>query len=122
MYREEFLELVKQAIDRLPSTIRKRLSNVEVVVEDYPSPAICHELGLQPGALLGLYQGVPLNKRGFHYALVLPDKITLFQKSIESVCRGQEDIMRQIRNTLIHEIGHHFGLSEAHIRRLTNGE
>ena len=122
MHRDEFLELVKQAIDRLPSTIRKRLSNVEVVVEDYPGPDICHEMGLQPGNLLGLYQGVPLNKRGIHYAMVLPDKITLFQKPIESVCRNREEIIWQIKNTLIHEIGHHFGLSEAHIRRLTKGE
>ena len=95
---------------------------MEIVVEDYPDPGICQELGLQPGSLLGLYQGVPLNKRGFHYALVLPDKITLFQKPIESVCRNREDIMQQIRNTLIHEIGHHFGLTEAHIQRLTKGK
>jgi len=122
LQKEYFLELAALAIDDLPLKVRKRMNNVEVVVEDYPNPHLCRKLGLSSGRLLGAYQGVPLNKRGPGYGFVLPDKITLFQKPIESICQTREEIIKQIRSTLIHEIGHHFGLNEAQIRKITRGK
>ena len=68
--------------------------------------------------LLGLYQGVPLDKRGHYYAGVLPDKITLYQKNIETVCRNEKDMILEIQKTLLHELGHYFGISEKRLREL----
>ena len=118
MNREEFLDLVSLAIDNLPKVVRKKMSNVEIVVEDNLDPKLSSEMGVRPSTLLGLYQGIPLNQRNVNYGFVLPDKITLFQKPIESICKNREEIINQIRKTLIHEIGHHFGFSETQIRRL----
>lgn len=116
---EEFEQLVAQALDELPPAIQDMLQNIEVVVADWPSPAEMRSVGLRPGQLLlGLYHGVPLTKRGGHYGLVLPDKVTIFQGPIERVCRTEADIIRQVKRTVRHELAHHFGISDDRLREL----
>ena len=118
MYRRRFERLVGKALRQLPTSLREMMSNVDVVVEDEPTPEQLTSTGLPPGDwLLGLYQGTPLTERTSSYGMVLPDKITIFQKPIEGLCRSDPEIVRQIRATVIHEVGHHFGLSEAQLRR-----
>lgn len=125
---KKFRRIVAQAIDALPDEFRNALDNIEVVVEDWPTD---EELdffeereGLKEGEgdylLLGLYHGIPKGKRDPQfYSGVLPDKITLFRKSIEEFCDGNEVGMAdQIRRTLLHEIGHYFGMEDARLREL----
>ena len=119
MYRRRFERLVSRALRQLPSEIRDRLDNVAVVVEDEPSIHQLASAGVRAGdTLLGLYQGVPLTHRTSSYGMVLPDKVTIFRKPIESICSSDQEIVRQVRQTVIHEIAHHFGLSESDLRRL----
>ncbi len=116
MDEKRFRELVVVALDSLPSEFAKRMNNVSVVVEDAPSPQQLQKLKLSPWALLlGLYEGVPQTERG-NYSGVLPDKITIFKNSIERVSRSEEEIKAQVRAAVIHEIGHHFGLSEEDLK------
>ena len=111
--RQEFRRLVSEAIASLPPQVAERLQNVEVVVEDRPTREELALAGVEPPeTLFGLYTGTPLTERGSWYGLVLPDKITLYQRSIEEACRTKRQVREQIRTTLMHEIGHHFGLSE----------
>ncbi|OGH17487.1 MAG: hypothetical protein A3C97_00430 [Candidatus Levybacteria bacterium RIFCSPHIGHO2_02_FULL_37_11] len=117
MDEERFRKLVAEAIDSLPEEFAKRLNNVSVVVEDDPSPKLLKSLKLPAWALLfGLYQGVPQTRRGF-YSGVLPDKITIFKNPIQRVSKTEEEIKAQVRTTVIHEIGHHFGLSEEDLKK-----
>lgn len=109
----EFRRLVGRAVRGLPAEVLRRLDNVEVVVEERPTAEELETAGVEPGGtLLGLYTGVPLTQRGTWYGGVLPDKITLFQRPIQEMCRTRREVIRQIRITLMHEIGHHFGLGE----------
>ncbi len=113
---KRFRELVGEALDSLPLEFAKKLDNVSLVVKDAPTPYQLKKLGLPPwGLLFGLYVGIPQSKRGF-YSGVLPDKITIFKNPIEAVARGEEEIKAQVRATVIHEIGHHFGLSERELK------
>jgi predicted Zn-dependent protease with MMP-like domain len=114
---EEFERVVDRAIESLPDEFKAKLDNVDVVVEDLPTPEVLSKLP-RGGLLLGLYQGVPQKRRTSSYGLVLPDKISLFKKNIEAISRSREDIYRRIRKTLLHEIGHHFSLSDAELRRM----
>ena len=117
MEKEKFRKLVEEAVDSLPEEFAKRLNNVSVVVQDYPSKELLKSLKLPPWALLfGLYQGVPQTKRA-SYSGVLPDKITIFKNPIQRVSRTEEEIKAQVRATVIHEIGHHFGLSEEDLKK-----
>jgi predicted Zn-dependent protease with MMP-like domain len=121
--REEFEELVVLALRRLPKFFKKKMKNVDVVVEDRASRDLLLEMGLQsPLELLGLYQGVPLDRRGFYYGNVLPDKITLFQIPIESMCQTEEEIEAKVKEVVIHEVGHYFGLDDERLRELERGE
>ncbi len=120
--RTEFEGSVVRALKRLPKLIKKKMKNMAVVVEDQASQAMLEEIGLRsPFELLGLYQGIPLDKRGFFYGNVLPDKITLFQVPIESRCRTEEEVEEEVRKVVIHEVGHYFGLSDERLRELENG-
>lgn len=111
--RQEFRRLVSEAIASLPALVLERLENVEIVVEDWPTPETLESVGIDPSeTLFGLYTGTPLTERGSWYGMVLPDKITLYQRPIEEVCRTKRQVREQIRTTLMHEIGHFFGLSE----------
>jgi predicted Zn-dependent protease with MMP-like domain len=115
--REQFTRLVAEAIERLPPRFRERMQNVEVVVEEAPTREDLAGAGVpEGGTLYGLYQGVPLPDRGTWYGNVLPDRIVLFQRPIQARCRTRWEVRREIRTTLVHEIGHHFGLGEAELR------
>jgi len=118
--REAFRELVEDAIDSIPKKFARRIRNLAIVVEDTPSPELLEEMEVEAqDSLLGLYQGTPLNERGFGYGNALPDRITLFQGPIEDEADGDEDeIVVAIGETLIHEIGHYFGMSEEQIMEI----
>ena len=120
--RKEFEELVILALRSLPKFFKKKMKNVDVVVEDRAPRDLLSEMGLRsPLELLGLYQGVPLDRRGFYYGNVLPDKITLFQIPIESMCQTKEEIEEKVKEVMIHEVGHYFGLDDKKLRELENG-
>jgi predicted Zn-dependent protease with MMP-like domain len=117
MTREHFKTLVAEAIDTIPKRFAREVRNVAIVVEDRPSSALLAEMEIDSqDTLLGLYQGVPLPERQWGHGNALPDRITLFQREIEDECDGDEDeIVIAIGETLIHELGHYFGLSEEEI-------
>jgi predicted Zn-dependent protease with MMP-like domain len=122
MRRWHFDKLVAEALDGLPRRFRRLLRNIAVVVESEPSQELLEEMGLWPHrTLLGLYQGIPLTKRGFSYGNVLPDRITIFQKPIEAMCRTPEEMKQAVQDTVIHEIGHYFGLDDDRLEELMEG-
>jgi len=111
--RVEFEKLVAQAVESLPSSFLERLENVDVVVEDEPTEEELELAGIEPGGtLLGLYHGVPQSQRGPWYGNLLPDRIVIYQRPIEAAARDRREVRKEIRITLMHEIGHHFGLGE----------
>ena len=116
---KRFSELVSRALDNLPDEFLDIMDNVGVLVEDYPT-AIQHQ-GSKRTELLGLYEGVPLTERDTHYGLVLPDKITIFQKPIEAICRTDAEIIDQVEKTVRHEIAHHFGMTDAQLDEIERG-
>ncbi len=122
MTREEFRALVEEAIDTIPRRFAREVHNLAIVIEDEPSPELLAELEMDPeqDVLLGLYQGTPLPERGkWGYVNQLPDRITLFQNDIEDDAEGDEDeIIIAIGETLIHELGHYFGLEEDEIMEI----
>ena len=118
--RAQFEELVIEAIDTLPDDILAMLDNVEIVVADAPTASQLNIAGdLDTGEmLLGLYEGIPLTERTSGYGMVLPDKITLFQQALESVCHDAETLRNEVRVTVVHELAHHFGISDRRLREL----
>jgi predicted Zn-dependent protease with MMP-like domain len=117
--RPEFEQLVGAALDSLPPDIAQYLNNVEIVVAGWPTMEQLRRSGVPHGqTLLGLYEGIPLTNRGAHYNLVLPDKITLFQNPILAVCNTPGEALQAVRRTVIHEIAHHFGISDERLREL----
>jgi len=123
MDRERFEWLVAEAVASLPEEFKAKLENIDVVVEDWPTSGQLAKVGLGHGqTLLGLYQGVPLTRRGRHYGLVPPDKVTIFQKPIEAKCRYDTDIVREIQKVVRHEIAHHFGIGDARLKQLERSE
>lgn len=118
MERKKFEEIVKEGMTAIPEKFLRKLDNVAIVIEDEPAPAQRRRMNIHSGwTLLGLYEGVPQSKRGVNYGEVLPDKITIFQKPIEEGARDEEDLKEIVRNTVWHEIAHHFGMSETQVRR-----
>jgi predicted Zn-dependent protease with MMP-like domain len=114
---KKFKKLVKKALDSLPEEFAKKLNNVSVTIDNFPTPYQLKKAKVPPSSLLfGLYEGVPQTKRGIYYNNI-PDKITIFKNAIEEVCQTEEEIKEQVKATLIHEIGHHFGLSEEELRK-----
>jgi len=119
MQRQRFEALVIRAIEDLPSEFQSKLENVDVLVEDWPSRTQLSHLGLRHSTqLLGLYEGVPQTTRGRGYNLVLPDKITIFQRPIEAKCRSDREIGTEIGEVVRHEIAHHFGIGDDTLRRI----
>jgi predicted Zn-dependent protease with MMP-like domain len=108
--RERFEELAAQALDELPTWVRDRMENVEILVEDRPPRGEPH--------LLGRYHGIPLTQRGTHYAGVLPDTITLYRRTIESTARDEDELRAAIVHTIEHEVAHFFGISDARLREM----
>jgi predicted Zn-dependent protease with MMP-like domain len=119
MDAKRFSQLVSQALDNLPDEFIELLDNVEVLVENYPSPS--QHKGSKRTELLGLYEGIPMTERDTHYGLVLPDKITIFQKPIESICKSDADIIDQVEKTVRHEIAHHFGMTDEQLDEIEKG-
>jgi predicted Zn-dependent protease with MMP-like domain len=114
--RTTFEDLVAEALDTLPEDIERAMQNVEVVVEDEPPRDLVAGLG-RGGELLGLYQGIPLTRRG-HYTNVMPDKISIYRGPITRLARTPERIKDQVRRTVIHEIAHHFGIDDERLEEL----
>ena len=116
MKLDVFKDVVAEALDGLPDVFKKSIENVEIVIEDGAPVDI---MASHPGSLiLGLYQGVPMKHRGHYYAGVLPDKISIYRNAITSVSTSKEDMIDNIRKTLLHEIGHYYGITDKKLREL----
>ena len=117
METEQFEELVAQVVNDLPEFFQERLDNVDVIVEEFPDR---HTMRLarvrSPYDLLGFYHGVPLTERTTNYGLVAPDKISIYRRPIEIQCRSDEELRAMIRRVVLHEIAHHFGISDNRLR------
>ena len=111
-----FEDLVADALDSLPPSLGELMDNVAVVVEDWPT---AEQLGGRAGTLLGLYEGIALTHRSpMSYSAVLPDRITIFRKPISRLARSEEELVRIVTKTVIHEVAHHFGISDARLEEL----
>lgn len=116
--REEFEKIVEEGINAIPEKFLRKLSNVAIVIADNPTPEQKKKLKIGPNwALFGLYEGISQSARGANYTWVLPDKITIFQKPIEEDADNDEEIREIVKNTVWHEIAHHFGMDEAGVRQ-----
>lgn len=119
MNRKRFEWLVTTTVETLPEEFLERLKNIVMVVENYPTRSQLAKTGVRrTHTLLGLYEGVPLTKRGRHYGLVPPDKITIFQKPIESTCGNDAEITTEIQRVVQHEIAHHFGIGDGRLKQI----
>ena len=119
MTRQRFQRLVEEALEDIPPRFRREMKNVAVVVEDEPSPEILEEMEIEPGdTLFGLYQGTPLPERGWAFGNALPDRISIYQGPIEEACEDDEEIRTCVAETVIHEFGHYFGMSEEEIEEI----
>lgn len=116
MTQEEFEKLVSEGIDAIDEKFLQKLKNVEIVIEDDPTPQQLEKLNARGALLFGLYEGIPQTKRE-QYGQVLPDKITIFKNPIERVFQNPKDIKRAVKDTVWHEIAHHFGMSEHQVRQ-----
>jgi predicted Zn-dependent protease with MMP-like domain len=117
MERERFEHLVSDTVAGIPQQFRDLLENVDVVVEDFPT-RLQSSKAEGRGMLLGLYEGVPLTVRGSGYSMVVPDKITIFQKAIESAFSSDAEIEREVRKVVLHEMAHHFGLDDRRLEEI----
>jgi len=124
MEREKFVKLVEEALDALPTRFRKRIHNVAVLVENVPPERLSHGGSRNAGIadaddanslLLGVFEGVPTTQKSVFDVPSGPDRIVLYQKNIEAVCCNEDEIRQEIRLTVIHELGHYFGMSEAQL-------
>ena len=119
MTRERFEKLVEEALKEIPRRFRKAMHNVAVVVEDEPSPEVLAEMEIEPGdSLFGLYHGTPLTERTWGYGNNLPDRISIYQKPTEEACETDDEIRDCVAETVIHEFGHYFGMSEEEIEEI----
>ncbi|MBI2219091.1 MAG: metallopeptidase family protein [Candidatus Rokubacteria bacterium] len=119
MRRDEFERLVDRALRKLPRTFRKKLSNIAVVVEDWADDETLAEMGIEPpDTLYGLYRGVDLTHRDSFYGNVLPDTVTIYQGPIEEDCTSREEMAELVRETVMHELGHYFGLDDEQLEEI----
>jgi predicted Zn-dependent protease with MMP-like domain len=119
MTRSQFEALVDEAFRAIPRRFRQRLRNVAVMVEDEPDPGLLAEMEIEPpDTLFGLYQGTPLTSRTWDFGNHLPDRIVIYQRPIEQACADDEEVLGTITETLIHEAGHYFGMSEEQIEEI----
>jgi predicted Zn-dependent protease with MMP-like domain len=116
MKREHFVKIVEEALDSLPQEFRSRIQNVAILVEDFPPNQSTPQPGLRKRLLLGIFHGVPATKRSVFNLPTGPDHIVLYQKNIEAVCSNEAEVRHQIRQTLIHELGHYFGMTEEQLK------
>ena len=116
--RDRFESLVRRAISELPDNFSARLDNVDIIVDDIASIDQLIGTGIESEMdLLGLYEGIPLTER-YGYDMIIPDKITIFQKAVESTCASQEQITEEIKVTVLHEIAHHFGIDDSALEQI----
>jgi predicted Zn-dependent protease with MMP-like domain len=116
MNLEDFEKIVKQTLEELPEKYSKEIDNVGVIVEPWPNWEDYYSARVHPSSLLfGLYKGIPKTKRGVYYGGVLPDKIKIFAGPILMVSKSLEDAKERIKKTVLHELGHYFGLSDQQI-------
>jgi len=116
MKRELFVKVVEEVLDSLPEEFRSRIRNVAVLVEDIPPNQPLPQYGQQRRLLLGLFHGVPTTKKSIFDLPRGPDHIVLYQKNIEAVCSSEAEVREQIRRTVIHELGHYFGMDESQLK------
>jgi predicted Zn-dependent protease with MMP-like domain len=116
MKREHFIKVVEETLDSLPREFRSRIRNVAVLVEDVPANQPLQEPGQQRRLLLGLFHGLPRTKKSIFDLPTGPDHIVLYKKNIEAVCSSEAEIRKQIRLTVIHELGHYFGMDEEQLK------
>jgi Uncharacterized protein conserved in bacteria len=116
----QFEELVEKSFEELPSEFKEKIENVHIVVQDSPDEEDMRNIQAgRDGLLLGLYSGIPLTKRGIGYGMypVVPDRIKLYKSNIEALCKTDAEIVEKIKQVLIHEIAHYFGMSDSEIRK-----
>ncbi len=114
---EEFQHYMEKALESIPESFRARMDNIAFIVEPYPSDNDLERLGLKDRRmLLGLYSGIPYTRRDTGYMGTMPDRIILFQKNIESLCRTERELVDKIREVVIHEVAHYFGMDDEEIR------
>jgi predicted Zn-dependent protease with MMP-like domain len=119
MTRRQFEEVVERALRRLPRAFKEKLANIIVVVEDWADDETLDEMGIEPpDTLYGLYRGVDLTRRDSSYGNVLPDTVTIYQGPIEEDCESEDEMAEVIRDTVVHEIGHYFGLDDETMHRI----
>ena len=122
MRRHEFEKVILEALAKLPAEFQEHLQNLDVVVKWRPSPAERREAGSDSDdALFGLYLGVPLSERGAYYNMALPDKIVIYQEAHERLCSSREEIVEEVRKTVLHELGHYVGIEEERLEELDLG-
>ena len=105
---ERFAQLVADALDGIPEELGRLMDNVNLFVDDHRPP----------GRLFGLYEGIPLTRRDQYGGMVMPDKITIFRQTICAACRTEDEVVEQVRVTVVHEVAHHFGISDARLDEL----
>ena len=114
---EDFQKYIESAMDSIPDKFKEKLENIVFIVEDYPSVHDLERLSLKHREqLLGLYSGTPYTHRNTFYMGTIPDRIILFQKNIESICRSVDELKKKIKEVVIHEIAHYFGMNDNEIR------
>ena len=116
---QEFQAIVEEAIREIPEEFREKIENIDILIEDYPDPETLRSMKVSKNGLLGLYTGIPHPKRSpFFYGNTLPDRIYLFKKNLEAFCHSREELKDQIQRTVLHELGHYFGISDKRLREL----
>lgn len=116
MQRQKFTEIVEEVLDSLPREFRKRIRNVAVLVEDLPPDQLSRQTKRSRRLLLGLFRGVPTTQKSVFGLPTGPDYVVLYQKNIEAVCSSEAEVREQIRRTVIHEMGHYFGMDENQLK------
>jgi predicted Zn-dependent protease with MMP-like domain len=116
MKREHFIKVVEDSLDSLPKEFRSRIKNVAILLEDFPPTQSQPQPGQKRQLLLGIFQGVPATKKSVFDLPTGPAHIVLYQKNIEAVCSSEAEVRHQIRQTLMHELGHYFGMTEEQLR------
>jgi predicted Zn-dependent protease with MMP-like domain len=115
---EEFETVVDEALSEIPPDLYEKIENIDIFIEDYPSPEVQAQMGVTPRGLLGFYHGIPQAHRGHYYANTLPDRIYLYKKNIESISPTLERMKEEIQRTVLHELGHYFGIDDKRLREL----
>jgi len=116
MKREDFVKVAEETLDSLPEEFRISIQNVAILVEDFPPNQRPPKLGQRRQLLLAIFHGVPTTKKSIFDLPTGPDHIVLYQKNIEAICSSEAEVRKQIRLTVVHELGHYFGMTEEQLR------